>query len=175
MAGEHSCYKKRVLHDILVSRETYQDLCLVMRELADFLALQPILTAHSSALLRLMGPPCVALLNFWMWASCLHLVFSYSLPPASFLFVFPFRLFRLLSACPLPFSKERALSIPTRLSASNPRVPFTLFFYLTNTLHLPFILGTITYPVSSNVTSPKALRTLAYFISDFLIVSPIAP
>ena len=38
-----------------------------------------------------------------------------------------------------------------------------------------FILSTITYPVVSNATSPKALpgHTLTYFISDSLIVHPV--
>src|SRR5229473_3099586 len=85
--------------------------------LADFLALQLVLTARSGAPLRLMGSPRVALLNFWipvglvlasrvllLTTTCLVSLCIYAsllLQPHS----------RLLSACPFLFSKERALSI----------------------------------------------------------------
>ncbi len=49
---------------------------------------------------------------------------------------------------------------------------FHYFHYLTNTLFFSFIPRTITDPMASNASSPKAFHTLAYFISVSLIVFP---
>jgi len=48
--------------------------------------------------------------------------------------------------------------------------PFHYFLYLTNALFFSLTPRTITYPMASNASSPKAFHTVAYFISVSLIV-----
>jgi len=118
--------------------------------------------ARSSAPLHLMGSLCVALLNFLdprgprAHISC-YLV-RFRLPR------FP------LHSCPpcppdILHYTACAYSLQHRACAVNsyPTICFKYtslfhyFLYFTNTFFSSFIASTITYPVSSNVTSPKAL------------------
>src|SRR5258708_22344939 len=130
--------------------------------MADFLALQLVLTARSGAPLRLMG--------HFVWPtyfldprgprthiSCSHI--RLSSPRFSLYIYLPAFAWssRLLSACPFPFNIERALSTPTQLYASNPGVSFTIFLTLLTLLLRLLHLVSIASPVSSNATSPKAL------------------
>jgi hypothetical protein len=46
----------------------------------------------------------------------------------------------------------------------------SLFLYLTKALFFSFTPRTITYPMASSASSPKAFRALAYFISVPFIV-----
>src|SRR5713226_7928729 len=56
---------------------------------------------------------------------------------------------------------------------TRPFVDSTIFSTLLMVLYLlSFIPRTITYPMVSNASSPKAFHTLAYFISVSLIVFP---
>ncbi len=94
--------------------------------LADFLALQLVLTARSGAPLRLMGSPRVALLNFWI---------PMGLAPASRVPLFAFACLVSLCTSTTPFppdtlyyttrayslsAKVRALSIPAQVPVSKP-------------------------------------------------------
>ncbi len=62
------------------------------------------------------------------------------------------------------WAKERALSIPIRLSAFKSKSPFhyIYFFCLTSGLFFSFIHRMISYPMASNVSNPKAFHTLSY-------------
>ncbi len=53
--------------------------------------------------------------------------------------------------------------------------PFYYFLYITNALLSSFILSTDRLSRVIKRDEPKGSLPVAYFISDFLIVSPIAP
>src|SRR5258708_374560 len=134
-------------------------------------------TARAHSTLRCIasphGPLRVAYSIFRLpRASCSHLVLSIrlSLPRFSLYLCLPTsaRHSRLLSACPFPFSKERALNPYPNISFKYMSL-FHHFLYIINALLSSFILSTDRPSRGIKRDEPKGSPTLGY-ISDPLIV-----
>ena len=117
----------------------------------------------------------MALLNFWIPVGLV-------LASRALLFASTCLVSLCISTSPFPPDTLNIQRVPTpfqqRARAVNSHAticfksmsPFHHFSILLTLYFSSFILSTITYPVVSNATRPKAFHTLAYFISDFPIV-----
>src|SRR5258708_30512004 len=113
------------------------------------------------------------------WASCSHLVLSNSSQFASFFFVhlpLRFRLTpRITQRVPIPFQHRGRAVNPYPIIRFKPMSFFHYFPYITNPFTSSFTLSIDRLSRVIKRDEPKGSIPLAYLISDFLIVSPIAP
>ena len=107
------------------------------------------------------------------WASCSHLVLSNSSQFASFFFVhlpLRFRLTpRITQRVPIPFQHRARAVNPYPIIRFKPMSFFHYFLTLLTLLLRLLHLVSITYPVSSNATSPKALFPSPISFPTFLL------